>query len=142
MSVTLTSNYKEVFALETVEKIQELTEEDSYDLGCILEFIDENSEDDFVAYYEEYVSTAEDLGYDVVDAFVNYHGNMGYVENVKDAYKGSYQDEETFAEEYYESVYGYDRIPNGLVIDWEETWNQNLKYDFDFVDGFVFSSTF
>lgn len=142
MTVTLTANYKEVFALETVEKIQELTEEDSYDLGCILEFIDENSEDDFVAYYEEYVSTGEDLGYDVVDAFVNYHGNMGYVENVKDAYQGSYQDEETFAEEYYESVYGYDRLPAGLVIDWEATWNQNLKYDFDFVDGFVFSSTF
>ena len=142
MTVTLTSNYKEVFALETVEKIQQLTEEDSYDLGCILEFIDENSEDDFVAYYEEYVSTAEDLGYDVVDAFVNYHGNMGYVENVKDAYKGSYQDEETFAEEYYESEYDLYRIPNGLVIDWEATWNQNLKYDFDFVDGFVFSSTF
>lgn len=142
MTVTLTSNYKEVFALETVERIQELTEEDSYDLGCILEFIDENSEDDFVAYYEEYVSTGEDLGYDVVDAFVTHHGNMGYVENVKDAYQGSYQDEETFAEEYYEGMYGYDRLPAGLVIDWEETWNQNLKYDFDYVDGFVFSSTF
>lgn len=142
MTVTLTANYKEMFALETVEKIQQLTEEESYDLGCILEFIDENSEDDFVAYYEEYVSTGEDLGYDVVDAFVNYHGNMGYVENVKDAYQGSYQDEATFAEEYYESVYGYDHLPAGLVIDWEATWNQNLKYDFDYVDGFVFNSSF
>ena len=142
MTVTLTANYTEVFALETLEKIQQLTEEDSYDLGCILEFIDENSEDDFVAFYEEYVSTSEDLGYDVVDAFVNYHGNMGYVENVRHAYQGSYIDEETFAEEYYESVYGYDSLPAGLVIDWEATWNQNLKYDFDFVDGFVFSSTF
>jgi len=142
MTVTLTANYTEVFALETLEKIQQLTEEDSYDLGCILEFIDENSEDDFVAFYEEYVSTSEDLGYDVVDAFVNYHGNMCYVENVKDAYQGSYNDEETFAEEYYEGMYGYDRLPAGLVIDWEATWNQNLKYDFDYVDGFVFSSSF
>jgi antirestriction protein len=137
----MTANYTEVFALETLEKIQQLTEEDSYDLGCILEFIDENSEDDFIAYYEEYVSTGEDLGYDVVDAFVTHHGSMSYVENVKDAYQGSYNDEETFAEEYYENAYGVN-LPCGLVIDWEATWNQNLKYDFDFVNGFVFSSTF
>jgi hypothetical protein len=33
-------------------------------------------------------------------------------------------------------------IPVGLVIDWEATWKQNLYYDFDFVDGYVFSSSF
>ena len=51
MSVTLQVNYKEVFAIETVEKIEELIE-DNYDLDDILEFVDNNSEADLVVYYE------------------------------------------------------------------------------------------
>lgn len=139
MTVTFQANYKEVFATETVEKIEQLVE-DNYDLDDILEFIDANSEDDFISFYEEYVSAGENIGYDVVDAFVKYHGSMSYVEHVEDAYRGCYDDEETFAEEYYNEIYG--DVPAFLVIDWEQTWKQSLTYDFDFVDGYVFSSNF
>ena len=140
MSVTLTVNYKEIFKAETVEKIEELTEENSYALDDILTFIDENSEADLVAYYEEYCTAGENVGYDVVDAFVKYHGSMSYVEHVEDAYQGIYNDEATFAEEYYENVYG--EVPGFLVVDWDATWNSSLRYDYDFVDGYVFSSNF
>jgi hypothetical protein len=132
-------NYKEVFAIETVEKIEQLVE-DNYDLDDILEFVDQNSEADLVVYYEEYVRVGENVGYDVVDAFVKYHGDMGYVENVEDAFRGVYYDEATFAEEYYSDVYG--ELPAFVVVDWEATWKQSLTYDFDFVDGYVFSSSF
>jgi len=135
MSVTFQANYKEVFALETVEKIDELVE-DNYDLDDILEFIDQNSEAAFLEYYEEYCSAGENIGYDVVDAFVKYHGSMSYVEHVEDAYRGCYDDEETFAEEYYTEIYG--EVPSFLVVDWEATWYQGLRYDYDFQDGFVF----
>ena len=139
MSVTFQANYKEVFATETVEKIDQLVE-DNYDLDDILEFVDQNSEADLVAYYEDYVRVGENIGYDVVDAFVKYHGSMCYVEHVEDAYRGCYDDEETFAEEYYNEIYG--EVPGFLVVDWEATWKQSLTYDFDFVDGYVFSSDF
>jgi hypothetical protein len=139
MSVTFQANYKEVFALETVEKIDELVE-DNYDLDELLEFIDANSEDDFISFYEEYVSAGENIGYDVVDAFVKYHGSMSYVEHVEDAYRGCYDDEETFAEEYYTEIYG--EVPSFLVVDWEATWNSSLRYDFDFVEGHMFLSSF
>ena len=139
MSVTLAMNYKEVFAAAVVEKIDELLEENNA-LECMLEFIHENSVEDFVTYYEEYVEQGESLGYDVVDAFVKYHGDMSYVEHVADAYRGVYNSEADFAEEYYNDVYG--EIPTMLVVDWEATWNSGLSYDFDFVDGFVFSSQF
>jgi hypothetical protein len=141
MSATLTINYKEVFAAATVEKIEEFIE-DNYDLDDMLEFIDNNSEADFVAYYEDYVKAGENIGYDVVDAFVKHQGSMSYAENVEDAFHGVYYDEETFAEEYYNNVYGGDSIPAFLVVDWKETWEQSLSYDFDFVDGYVFSSSF
>ena len=138
MSVTLSTNYKEIFAAQTVEKIEELLE-DNYAINDILEFIDNNNEDDFVAFYEEYVTQGEDLGYDVVDAFVEYHG-ISYVEHVRDAYRGYYDSGADFAEEYYNDVYG--DVPSFLVVDWEATWEQSMKYDFDFVDGYIFDSNF
>ena len=140
MSITLTANYKEVFAIETVEKIDELLE-DNYALDDILEFVDQNSEEDLVAYYEIYCTAGEKIGYDVVDAFVKYHGSMGYIEHVEDAFRGAYRDGATYAEEYYENVYG-DIIPAFVVVDWQATWDQNLRYDFDFIDGYVFSNNF
>ncbi len=138
MTVTLSANYKEIFATETVEKIDELLE-DSYALEDILEFIDANNEDDFVAFYEEYVTQGEDIGYDVVDAFVGYHG-LSCVENVRDAYRGVYSSGADFAEEFYNDVYG--DVPSFLVVDWEATWEQSMRYDYDFVDGFIFDSNF
>jgi hypothetical protein len=138
MSVTFTVNYKETFAAATVEKIDELLE-DSYALEDILEFIDANGENDFVSFYEEYVIQGEDLGYDVVDAFVGYQG-ISYVEHVRDAYRGTYDSGADFAEEFYNDVYG--EVPSFLVVDWEATWEQSMKYDFDFVNGFVFDSSF
>ena len=139
MSVTLQANYKEVFAIETVEKIDELLE-DNYDLDDILEFVDQNSEEDLVAYYEIYCTAGEKIGYDVVDAFVKYHG-MSYVEYVEDAFRGVYYDEATFTEEVITEVYELD-IPALVVVDWQATWDQNLRYDYDFIDGYVFSSSF
>jgi len=140
MPVTLQVNYKEVFAIETVEKIEELLE-DNYALDDILEFVDQNSEAALLEYYAEYCSAGENIGYDVVDAFVKYHGSMSYVEYVEDAFRGVYHDEATFTEEVITEVYGYD-IPAYVVVDWQATWEQNLRYDYDFVDGYVFSSSF
>jgi hypothetical protein len=92
-----------------------------------------------VSFYEEYVTQGEDLGYDVVDAFIGYHG-ISCVEYARDAYRGVYSSGADFAEEYYSDVYG--DVPSFLVVDWEATWEQSMKYDFDFVNGFVFSSSF
>jgi hypothetical protein len=134
----MTDNYKEVLKLETVEFIEENCVEGEYDLDDALKFIDEHNEDDFVAYYDEYIRVGEILGYDVVDAFIDYHG-VSYAEHAEDAYRGCYADGADFAEEYYNDI---GDIPAFLVVDWEATWQQNLSYDFDFVDGYVFSSSF
>ena len=139
MPVTLQANYKEVFAIETVEKIDELLE-DNYDLDDILEFVDQNSEKDLVSFYEEYCTAGESIGYDVVDAFVNHHG-ISNSEYAEDAFRGVYHDEATFTEEVITEVYGYD-IPAYVVVDRQATWEQNLRYDYDFIDGYVFSSSF
>ena len=138
MAITFTANYKECCLQETVDKIDALLD-DNYALDDILEFIDAHSEEDFVSFYEEYVEQGDNIGYDVVDAFVGYHG-ISCVEHAGDAYRGSYTSEADFAEEYTTDVYG--DVPGFVVVDWQATWDQNLRYDFDFIDGFVFFSNF
>jgi antirestriction protein len=130
MTVTLTANYKETLKAETVELIDELLE-DNYELSDILEFIDENSEDDFVTYYIEYVEQGENLGYDVVDAFVEENGFCD-VESCGDAYVGCYVSGADFAEEYSNDC--GDRVPDHIIVDWEATWDRSLSYDFDAVE--------
>ena len=137
MTITLTANYKEVLQPQTVEFI----EEGEYDLDAALKFIDDYNEDAFVAYYDEYVRTGESIGYDVVDTFIEHHGDVSYVDHVEEAYYGVYNSGADFDEEYY-SENMYNDLPVDLVIDWEATWKQNLYYDFDFVDGYMFSSSF
>jgi len=126
MTVTLTANYKETLSAVTVEKIEELLE-DSYDLNAILEFIDEHSEDDFDAHYEEYVRCGEAIGYEAVDAYISECG-IDSIEDCDDRYQGHYQSTADFAEEFVTEM-GYD-IPSLIVVDWEATWDRNLYYDF------------
>ena len=98
MTVTLTASYRDMLAATTVEKIDELLDE-NYALDDMLEFIDERNETNFVAYYEEYVR----------------------------CYRGCYHDEADLAEDFYNETMN---VPDGLVIDWQATYDRNLRYDF------------
>jgi hypothetical protein len=127
MSVTLTVNYKETLNNEAVEKIEELLE-DNYALDDMLEFIDTYNENDFVSYYEEYVRVGEAIGYEVVDALINEMGDISYIEGCDDRYQGCFEDVAEFAEQFYSDM-GYN-IPMEVVVDWEATWEQSLRYDY------------
>ena len=86
MSVTLTANYKETLNTETVEKIDELIDE-NYALDDMLEFIDTYNEKDFVLYYEEYVRCGEAIGYEAVDALIGEMGCMSDIECCDERYQ-------------------------------------------------------
>ena len=126
MSVTLTANYKEVLNAQTVEFIDERLDE-NYALDDMLEFIDNYNENDFVAYYEEYVRCGEIIGYEAVDALASEYG-LSSIEDCDERYQGCYHNEAEFAEEFMNEM-GYD-IPSYIVVDWDATWEQNLRYDF------------
>ena len=126
MSITLTANYTETLNTETVEKIQELLEE-VYALDDMLEFIDTYNEKDFVLYYEEYCRCGEAIGYDAVDALIGEMGCVSDIEGCDDRFRGWYESTADFAEEYYNDI---SDVPSALVIDWEATWEQSLRYDF------------
>lgn len=88
-------------------------------------------------YQEQYQDLCDSHGKDAVDAFLELYteADLQYFE---DAYQGRYDSESDFAEQFTVDVYGFD-VPSFVVVDWDATWNCNLRYDFDFEDGFVFS---
>jgi hypothetical protein len=126
MSITLTANYKETLAAETVEKIDELLEE-NYALDDMLEFIDTYNENDFVAYYEEYVRCGEAIGYEAVDALIGEMGCVSDIEDCDERFQGWYESEADFAEQFYSDLYD---VPVALVVDWQATYDSSLRYDF------------
>lgn len=127
MTVTLTASYREMLNAETVEKIDELLDE-QYALDDMLEFIDERNETNFVAYYEEYVRCGEAIGYEAVDALIDENGECSCIEDCDERYRGCYDDEADFAEHFHNEMGNY--VPDGIVVDWEATWDCNLRYDF------------
>ena len=133
MPVTMTSNYKEVFSKETVEKIEELTEI-SYELNEVLDFLDTYGEDK-VEYVEAYLDAISNLGIDdakeVIDNYAEYNG-VEYVEGCDELYQGNYQSVEEFIDEL--ELIDYD-IPSWLVIDYEATWESALRFDYDKIES-------
>ena len=126
MTVTLTASYKEMLNTETVEKIDELLEE-NYALDDMLKFIDEYNEAAFVEHYEEYVRCGEAIGYEAVDALASEMG-IDYIADCDERYQGFYDDEAEFAEHFHNEMGNY--VPDGIEVDWQATWDRNLYYDF------------
>ena len=131
MTVTTTASYKTFLKTETVELIDNLIE-DNYELSDMLTFIDENSEDDFVTYYESCVEQGEKVGYNIVDAFVAENGFCD-VEHCEEAYAGTFRDTDDFVEDLMESTGDLNNLPCYVVVDFQATWDRGLSYDYDAV---------
>ena len=128
MAITLTVNYRDVLSAQTVTLIDRLIE-DTFDLGSILEFIDEHSEEEFREYYEDYVEAGETHGYEAVDYFVNEVADLSELERFEDAYIGEYSSPARMAEDFLE--HEVDRLYYMIVVDWEATAEYLLDHDVD-----------
>ncbi|NBV29376.1 hypothetical protein EBS02_10270 [bacterium] len=122
------------------QKIDELVEQ-NYAIDDIVEFINENGNDNFVEYYEEYCENGENYSYDAVDAFVDEFG-IECIAHFSDAYYGQYDSEEDFAEQFCADMYNFNADNTPIVVDWTATWNCNLRYDFSFNGGYIFNKNY
>lgn len=90
-------------------------------------------------YQEDYDRLVDLYNQDAVDAFIELYGEE-CLDSFEDAYQGEYDSEADFAEQFTTEVYG--DIPAYVVVDWDATWNSNLRYDFDYEGGFIFNRNF
>jgi hypothetical protein len=133
MAVTLTTNFREVLAPETVEKIDGFLES-QYAIEDILTFIDENSEEDFRRYYEDYVDLGEIHGYEPVDAFVKLT-RLADLDDFENAYMGEYSSPSAMAEDYIDT---YESLPYYVVVDYSASAEYLIDHDIDQVGNFYF----
>ena len=134
--MTLTAVPIEVASELSQKCLDYITElvEDNYALDDILEFLKEYNGDDLIAYYIDYVIQGDRVGFDVVDAFLQ-ENDISDVPRVEDIYMGQYQSAADFAENYFNDIMD---VPSALVIDWTDTFQQSLGYDYEYINGCVF----
>ena len=125
---------------ETQELLDEYNESYCWEYNDMVDFIKEYGEKKFRDYYEDYYRAVDDLGEDIVNAFIE----VFYIEsigNIEESYQGEMSGSE-FAEQI-ASDCGYVRgdLPSWIEIDWKESWD-NLSYDYCEQDGYIFSQNF
>ena len=91
-----------------------------------------------VDYQEQIDELLEDYDADAIAAFIELYGEEN-LESFSDAYQGEMSGAE-FAEQLVTDCYCLD-IPHFVCVDWSATWDQ-LSYDYDEQDGYIFSRHF
>ena len=123
------------------EHAQELLEElleDGHDLDEMKGFIEIFGSKAFYENYEDYLRMIDQYDQETVDAFLEEFDMMD-IEHLSDAYYGQYDSEQEFAENFVSECYGLPRdFPSWIKIDWKETWEDGLSWDYTFYDGYVF----
>ena len=132
MSAIMTLQLKD----STVDVIHELVEGGYHDQD-IYNFIKEYGEEYLENYYEDYCDMGETYSYEAVDVFCEEFGvdNIG---NFADAFYGEYETPAIFCEHFIDETTPV-VIPDCVVVDWDATWECNLRHDFIWEEGFVFN---
>ena len=124
---------------ETQELLDEYNEPYCWEYNDMVDFIKEYGEKKFRDYYEDYYRAIDDLGEDIVNAFIE----VFYIEsigNIEESYQGQMSGAE-FAES---MAIDCGMVSTGISwveIDWEKSWD-NLSYDYCEQDGYIFSQNF
>ena len=102
-------------------------------------FIEEHGHKNFYNHFDEYREMVKQYDQDTVDAFLGADFDIDDISRLEDAYYGQYDSEEEFTESFVTECYGLPReFPSWIKIDWKETWEDGLSWDYTFYNGYVF----
>ena len=131
------------YSEETQTQIEEFLENTfGWDEDELVDFIETYGEQKFKTDFEDYAAMVDDMGIDVVSAFLE-NFDIADVSNCRDAYQGCYRSGAEFAEQIATDCGDIGRDMSGWIeIDWEKSWD-NLSYDYVESDnGHIFSQNF
>ena len=111
--------------------------EDGHDVDEMKEFIETHGAKEFYENYEDYLKMIDMYDQETVDAFLE-DFDIDDISKLEDAYYGYYDSEEEFTENFVTECYGLPDMPSWIKIDWSETWEDGLSWDYTFYNGFVF----
>ena len=131
------------YSEETQTAIEEFLENTfGWDEDELVGFIEIFGEEKFKLYFEEYADMVDDIGIDVVSAFLDVF-DIENVSSCRDAYMGRYDSGAEFAQNIAEDCGDVPRnMSSWIEIDWDKSWD-NLSYDYVESDnGHIFSQNF
>ena len=131
------------YSEETQTLIEEFLENTwNWDEDELVDFIEKYGEQKFKTDFEDYAAMVDDLGNDVVSAFLE-NFDIADVSSCRDAYQGCYENGAEFAQQLAEDCCEVPRdMSSWIEIDWEASW-ENLTYDYvESNDGHIFSQNF
>ena len=131
------------YSEETQTLIEEFLENSfGWDEDELVAFIEEHGEENFKLYFEDYVSMVDDIGIDVVLAYLE-NFDIADISSCRDAYMGRYESGAEFAQMIAEDCGDVPRnMSSWIEIDWKASWD-NLDYDYvESTDGHIFSQNF
>ena len=131
------------YSEETLTQIEEFLEDNfGWDEDQLVDFVETHGEENFKLYFEDYASMVDDIGNDVVEAFLE-NFDIESVSRCRDAYMGSYESGAAFAQQIAEDCGDVPRdMPSWIEIDWKASWD-NLDYDYvECSGGHIFSQNF
>ena len=130
------------YSEETQTQIEEFLENTwNWDEDELVDFIEKYGEQKFKTDFEDYAAMVDDIGIDVVEAFLE-NFDIADVSSCRDAYMGCYESGAEFAQSIAEDCGEVGSNSSWIEIDWEKSWD-NLSYDYVISDeGYVFSQNF
>ena len=129
------------YSEETQTQIEEFLENTfGWDEDELVGFIEIYGEEKFKLYFEEYADMVDDIGIDVVLAYLE-NFDISDVSSCRDAYQGKYENGAAFAQSIAEDCGDVPRnMSSWIEIDWKASWD-NLSFDyFESEDGYIFSN--
>ena len=129
------------YSEETQTQIEEFLENTfGWDEDELVDFIEDHGEEKFKLYFEEYADMVDDIGNDVVSAFLE-NFDIADISSCRDAYMGRYESGAEFAQMIAEDCGDVPRnMSSWIEIDWKASWD-NLSFDyFESEDGHIFSN--
>ena len=129
------------YSEETQTQIEEFLENTfGWDEDELVDFIEEHGEEKFKLYFEEYADMVDDIGIDVVLAFLE-NFDIAEISSCREAYQGCYESGAEFAQQIAEDCGDVPRnMSSWIEIDWKASWD-NLSFDyFESEDGYIFSN--
>ena len=131
------------YSEEVQTSIEEFLENTfGWDEDELVDFVERFGETNFLTYFEEYADMVDDMGNDVVEAFLE-NFDIDCVSSCRDAFHGHYNSGAEFAEQIAIDCCEVPRnMSSWIEIDWDKSWD-NLSYDYvESNDGHIFSQHF
>ena len=131
------------YSEETQTQIEEFLENTfGWDEDELVDFIEKYGEQKFKTDFEDYAAMVDDIGIDVVEAFLE-NFDIADVSSFRDAYHGCYENGAEFAQQLAEDCCEVPReMSSWIEIDWKASWD-NLDYDYvECSNGHIFSQNF